>query len=215
MNHSKAATEQATLDTDKDPEKTLADSPIEYPDENKKHESHKEHDPSQTTPDEDEAEYPHGIKLALVIASLCLAIFLVALDQTIIAPALGAITATFRSVKDIGWYGASYLLTTTALQPIYGAIYKRFNVKTIFLSAVFIFEVGSVITAAAPSSVVFIVGRAVAGIGSAGLFSGGIVILSYTLPLRKRPLVFGAIGGMWGIASVAGPLVGGAFSTRK
>ncbi|CRK36002.1 hypothetical protein BN1708_019883, partial [Verticillium longisporum] len=80
------------------------------------------------------------------------------------------------------------------------------------LIAIFIFEVGSVVTAAAPTSTAFIIGRAVAGIGTAGLFSGSIVILSYTMPLRLRPLAFGLIGGMWGIASVAGPLLGGALT---
>ncbi|KAL6361719.1 hypothetical protein LRP88_05194 [Fusarium phalaenopsidis] len=160
----------------------------------------------------DEPEYPSAAKLTLIIVSLCLAIFLVALDQTIIAPALGAITAQFQSVKDIGWYGSAYLLTTTALQPMYGTIYKYFNVKYAYLIAVFIFEVGSLISAVAPSSVAFIVGRAIAGIGTAGLFSGSIVILSLIMPLEKRPLAFGLVGGMWGIASVAGPLLGGAFT---
>jgi len=51
----------------------------------------------------DESQYPHGLKLGLIILALCLAIFLVALDQTIVAPALGAITAEFNSIKDIGW----------------------------------------------------------------------------------------------------------------
>lgn len=60
----------------------------------------------------------------------------------------------------------------------------------------------------APNSITLIVGRAIAGIGVGGLFSGAIVILSYCLPLRKRPAAFGLIGSMWGIASVAGPLLG-------
>ncbi|KAK7719344.1 hypothetical protein SLS63_010093 [Diaporthe eres] len=156
--------------------------------------------------------YPKRLSRILILTSLCLSVFLVALDQTIIAPALGAITAEFESVKDIGWYGSSYLLTTTALQPLYGKLYNSFSVKLIYLVAVFVFEVGSLVCALAPSSTAFIVGRAVAGMGTAGLFSGSIVILAYTLPLRQRPLAFGLIGGMWGIASVAGPLLGGAFT---
>ncbi|KAH6894421.1 major facilitator superfamily domain-containing protein [Thelonectria olida] len=161
---------------------------------------------------EDTTQYPGVAKLSLILFALCLAIFLVALDQTIIAPALGAITAQYQSVKDIGWYGSAYLLTTTALQPMYGAIYKLFNVKIAYLAAIFIFEIGSLVSAVAPTSPAFIVGRAIAGIGTAGLFSGSIVILSLIMPLEKRPLAFGLVGGMWGIASVAGPLLGGAFT---
>lgn len=159
-----------------------------------------------------EIVYPKGITRFLIILSLCLSVFLVALDQTIIAPALGAITSQFSSTRDIGWYGSAYLLTTTALQPLYGKLYNSFSVKTIYLIAIFVFEIGSLVCATAPTSTAFIVGRAVAGMGTAGLFSGAIVILSYTLPLRQRPLAFGIIGGMWGIASVAGPLLGGAFT---
>lgn len=156
--------------------------------------------------------YPKGPTRILIIFSLCLAVFLVALDQTIIAPALGAITAQFDGTKDIGWYGSAYLLTTTALQPLYGKLYDSFSVKTIFLIAVAIFELGSLVCATAPTSTAFIVGRAVAGMGTSGLFSGSIVIMAYTLPLARRPLAFGVVGGMWGIASVAGPLLGGAFT---
>lgn len=157
-------------------------------------------------------EYPTGLKLWLVILSLCLAVFLVALDQTIIAPALGAITGEYGSVGDIGWYGSAYLLTSTALQPLYGKVYRVFDVKAAFLGAVALFELGSLVSAVAPSSAAFVVGRAVAGMGSAGLFSGSIVILAYSLPLRRRPFMFGMFGCMWGVASVAGPLLGGVFT---
>ncbi|CAJ2504854.1 Uu.00g122480.m01.CDS01 [Anthostomella pinea] len=166
--------------------------------------------PSKAGPPDD--EYPSGLKLGLVILSLCLAVFLVALDQTIIAPALGAITGEYGSVKDIGWYGSSYLLTSTALQPLYGKVYRTFDIKLTFLAAVALFELGSLVSAVAPSSTAFIIGRAVAGMGTAGLFCGAIVIMSYTLPLRQRPMMFGMFGGMWGIASVAGPLLGGVFT---
>jgi hypothetical protein len=77
---------------------------------------------------EEDAQYPHGLKLGLILGALCLAIFLVALDQTIISTAIPKITDEFHSVQDIGWYGSSYLLTTTALQPSFGKIYSIFNV---------------------------------------------------------------------------------------
>ncbi|KAJ3486654.1 hypothetical protein NLG97_g6573 [Lecanicillium saksenae] len=175
-------------------------------------ESEKRSDSTDQQQKEPEFVYPGTLAVSLTLFALCISIFLVALDQTIIAPALGAITKQFSSTKDIGWYGSSYLLTSTCLQPIYGVIYRQFNVKWSFLMAIFIFEVGSLLCAVSPSSVAFIVGRAIAGMGTAGIFAGAVVILAHTLPLAKRPLAFGLIGGMWGIASVAGPLLGGAFT---
>ncbi|RAL67730.1 hypothetical protein DID88_008464 [Monilinia fructigena] len=164
--------------------------------------------------DGEEAVYPHGLKLVVILAALCLAVFLVALDQTIIATAIPKITDQFNSIQDIGWYGSAYLLTTTALQPTFGRIYTIFSIKLTFIVAIIIFEIGSLVCATAPNSTALIVGRAIAGIGVGGLFSGAIVILAYCLPLRKRPAAFGLIGGMWGIASVAGPLLGGVFTDR-
>lgn len=90
--------------------------------------------PPQANEQDSEAHYPKGAQLRLILLSLCLSVFLVALDQTIIAPALGAITTDYDSIEDIGWYGASYLMTTTALQPLYGNIYFLFDVKLTFLS---------------------------------------------------------------------------------
>ncbi|KAI8306136.1 Efflux pump roqT [Colletotrichum sp. SAR11_59] len=171
-------------------------------------------DRSTTQDDEDESRYLTGAQLWLVLASLCLSVFLVALDQTIIAPALGAITSEFASIRDIGWYGSSYLMTQTVLQPPYGSIYHLFDIKTTFLGAVALFELGSLITAVAPTSAAFIVGRAVAGLGTAGIFSGSLVILAFTMPLRHRPAIFGVFGGLWGISSVVGPLLGGAFTDK-
>ncbi|KIM37698.1 hypothetical protein M413DRAFT_448229 [Hebeloma cylindrosporum] len=163
-------------------------------------------------PEDEDIIYPTGLVLAAVVLALCLAVFLVALDQTIIATAIPRITDKFHSVKDIGWYGAAYFLTSTSLQPSFGRFYKTFSVKGTFLSAIFIFEIGSLICALAPTSIALIVGRAIAGIGVGGLFSGALVIMAHSMPLQKRPIVFGLIGGMFGLASVAGPLLGGVFT---
>ncbi|KAJ5493167.1 hypothetical protein N7539_001913 [Penicillium diatomitis] len=159
-----------------------------------------------------EPEYPSFAKLVPIILALYLAVFLVALDQTIIGTAIPRITDQFKSISDIAWYGSAYFLTSTALQPSYGRIYKIFNVKWAFLVAITLFEIGSLICAVAPSSTALIVGRAIAGIGVAGIFSGAMVIIAMTVPLAKRPLLFGMFGLVWGVSSIAGPLLGGVFT---
>ncbi|RFU31646.1 hypothetical protein B7463_g4666, partial [Scytalidium lignicola] len=161
---------------------------------------------------EDDIVYPKGLKLAAIILALYLSILLIALDQTIISTAIPRITDQFHSIQDIGWYGSAYLLTSTALQPTFGRIYTIFSIKYTYITAIVIFELGSLVCATAPTSNALIVGRAIAGLGVGGLCSGGITIIAYTLPLQKRPAAFGLIGGIWGIASIAAPLLGGVFS---
>lgn len=159
-----------------------------------------------------EQEYPSALRLVIIILGLYLAVFLVALDQTIIGTAIPKITDHFHSINDIGWYGSAYFLTSTALQPSFGRIYRIFSVKWSFLAAIVIFEIGSLLCAVSPTSAALIVGRAIAGAGVAGIFSGTLVIISLSAPLPKRPLIFGLFGMVWGIASIAGPLLGGVFT---
>lgn len=115
-------------------------------------------------------------------------------------------------MNDVGWYISVYLLTTCSFQLIFGKLYTFYSIKWVYLCALAIFELGSLICGISPSSNALIVGRAVAGLGSAGIFSGAILIVSRTVPLHQRPVYTGIIGGMYGIASVAGPLMGGAFT---
>ncbi|CAJ2500864.1 Uu.00g037170.m01.CDS01 [Anthostomella pinea] len=163
---------------------------------------------------EDGTAYPTGTKLVLITVALCLSVFLIALDNSIIATAIPKITDTFHSLPDVGWYGSAYLLTTAALQLLFGKFYTFLSIKWVYLVAIAIFELGSLICGVAQNSVTLIIGRAVAGLGSAGIFSGALLILAYSVPLAKRPLYTGLIGGMYGIASVAGPLLGGVFTDK-
>lgn len=106
------------------------------------------------------------------------------------------------------------MLTGCAFQLLFGRIYTFYSPKIVYLSCIGLFEVGSAICGAAPNSTVFIVGRAIAGLGSSGVFSGAIVIIVNTVPLHKRPIWQGMVGAIFGIASVCGPLLGGVFTTN-
>jgi predicted MFS family arabinose efflux permease len=99
-------------------------------------------------------------------------------------------------------------------QLIMGKVYKFYPAKPIFLAGCVLFEVGSAICGAAPNSKSFIVGRAIAGLGSSGLFSGLMVIMFYTIPLQQRPIYQGLFGAIFAVASVIGPLVGGSFTDK-
>lgn len=182
--------------------------------------------------DEEAIVYPTAIPLFLITIALALVVFITALvcvsnssaecaalanhrqDNLIIATAIPFITTQFNSLEDVGWYGAAYLITTGGFQLIFGKFYVLFPIKWVFLSSITIFEIGSLICGAAPNSIALILGRAVAGLGSAGMFSGAMVIIAYSVPLVKRPIYFGIIGGVYSVASVVGPLLGGVFTDK-
>lgn len=158
--------------------------------------------------------YATGWRQILILAALLVSIFCEALDETIIATAIPKITDHFHRLNDVGWYGSGYLLTISAFQLFYGKLYKILPIRWVFLGALFIFELGSLICAVAPTSRTLIAGRAVAGTGAAGITSGALTIMAHMTPVHRRPLFASLIGAVYGIASVAGPIMGGAIAQK-
>ncbi|KAF5556617.1 major facilitator superfamily transporter [Fusarium mexicanum] len=158
-------------------------------------------------------EYPTGIRLWLTILSVVSILVLASIDMNIVATAVPAITDHFHTVAHVGWYSSAFRLSVCAFQFIFGKAYKLFSVKRIFLVSNAISIVGSVLSGAAVSSTMLVVGRAVAGLGSAGLFAGSFIIIVQATPLRRRPVFLGVLGAAEGLATIAAPLLGGALQT--
>ena len=130
------------------------------------------------------------------------------------ATATPAITSQFDSLGDVGWYGSAYLIGGTAFVPFTGKLYRQYEPKWVFIATFLLFEIGSLICGAAASSTAFILGRAIAGLGSGGSITGMITIMVHVIPLHKLPL-FQAVGGLaMSCTSVLGPLVGGGLTTN-
>ncbi|KAL0783338.1 hypothetical protein CaCOL14_001244 [Colletotrichum acutatum] len=159
-----------------------------------------------------ESESLPGWKIFVIWLAIALGVLCTFLDEGIIATAIPRITDEFGSLTDVGWYGSAYQMTLCAFQLIFGRLYNQFNVKIIFVISLAIFEIRSLICAVSPSSAVFIVGRAVAGLGASGLQSGCLVLISAALPAKYLPTYVGAIGMVYGVAAVLGPVVGGVIT---
>ena len=106
------------------------------------------------------------------------------------------------------------MLTAACFFPISGRIYQLYSTKWVFLLSIVTFEAGSALCGAAPNSTAFIMGRAIAGLGSAGIFSGGMMIILPLVPLRKRPIFTSVFGMAFGLSSVLGPIIGGTFTDQ-
>jgi MFS family permease len=102
-----------------------------------------------------------------------------------------------------------------ALLPTCGRFYAFYNIKWMYCLSLVIFELGSVVSAVAPNSITLITGRAISGVGAAGLVSGTTTILSYCVALKTQAKISGIVLGMYSIGAAIGPLVGGSITDSK
>jgi MFS family permease len=155
---------------------------------------------------------PTGVKWFLIIVSILVGLFLFALDNTIVADVQPAIVEEFQAVDKIAWLASAFFLSGTALMLPFGQFFQIFNAKWFYIISVVVFEVGSAICGAAPNMNALIVGRAIAGIGATGIYTGSLFLISVNTNDAERPSYIGLTGAMWGLGTVLGPVIGGAFT---
>ncbi|KAF5544679.1 major facilitator superfamily transporter [Fusarium phyllophilum] len=160
---------------------------------------------------EDNTVYPTGPKLWSTMASMAIACFLSGLDLTIVTVAVPSITDEFQTITDIGWYSAAYGMTLSAFVFFFGQIYTLFSIKAVFLIGIATFEIGSLICTLAPSSAIFILGRAVSGLGRGAINGGLFKLLRQCFPLSKQAITNSFFGSIQSVGLITAPTIGGAL----
>ncbi|GAO19759.1 uncharacterized protein UV8b_02804 [Ustilaginoidea virens] len=150
----------------------------------------------------------------LVVFALCVALFLAALDMTIVTTAIPTISSHFNSSQGYIWIGSAYLLGNATFVPAWGKVSDIFGRKPVLIGAVAIFWLGSLLCAISNSMGMLIAARAIQGVGGGGTIVLPNICVSDLFSMRKRGMYFGILGGVWAVASAVGPVLGGVFTTR-
>lgn len=151
-------------------------------------------------------------EIMTIIFALMLAMLLAALDQTIVSTALPKIASDLNGLSKYSWVATAYLLTSAVSTPLYGKISDMFGRKKIFMIAISIFLVGSVLCGMAQSMNQLIIFRGLQGLGAGGLMTLVFAIIGDIVPPRQRGRYQGYFGAVFAISSVIGPLLGGLFT---
>jgi EmrB/QacA subfamily drug resistance transporter len=156
-------------------------------------------------------EHTHK-EIMVILGGLMTGMLLAALDQTIVSTALKSIVEDFNGLNHYTWVVTAYLLTSTASTPLYGKISDIYGRRIVFQFAIVTFLIGSLLAGASQNMTELIAFRAVQGLGAGGLMALTFVIIGDIVPPRERGRYQGYFGAVWGLSSVAGPLLGGFFS---
>ncbi|HZD74792.1 MAG TPA: MDR family MFS transporter, partial [Actinomycetota bacterium] len=151
-------------------------------------------------------------QIVVILFGVMAGMLLAALDQGIVGTALPRIVSDLGGLDRLSWVVTAYLLTSTAATPLWGKISDLYGRRLIFQIAIVIFLAGSVLSGLSQNMTELIGFRALQGIGGGGLFAIALSIIGDVIPPRERGRYQGYFGAVFGISSVAGPLLGGWFT---
>lgn len=167
---------------------------------------------SSASPPATETQTPDRKHILLVFVGLILAMLLAALDQMIFSTALPTVVGDLGGVEHMLWVTTAYILAATIMMPVYGKLGDLFGRKSLFIFAISVFMVGSIVGGLAHGMPELIAGRAIQGLGGGGLMILAQAIIADVVPARERGKYMGIMGGVFALSSVAGPLLGGYFT---
>jgi EmrB/QacA subfamily drug resistance transporter len=169
-------------------------------------------------PDHDRKPDPSGeaprthAQIRAIVVGIMLAMFLAALNQTIVATALPTMGRDFDDFENLSWIVTAYLLTSTAVAPLYGKFSDIYGRRAMMMTGIGIFMLGSLMCAVAPSMLVLILGRGLQGIGGGGILPIAQSILADVIAPRARGRWQAYMGSVWVSAGALGPVLGGVLS---